>query len=292
MKETLLTAATRFKYHRPVYPGETEQLKPIPYLRLPFNQSDLAHWQIRPSQPGIGRRVEYTISEGWWYSAETKKLIPYMHTAVDYRLPYGFPVAAPCDGISMSSYYSFPFKDKRGNPHTNSKGEKSHFGIGYFVQIYNPAQKRIVQLGHLSDIASEIPFSIPQKADGKWNPTNNTATPEQMLLDKEHFRFVQTGEIIGYVGYSGLTYGEDYKEGCDRPFRINPDEIGTINIPHIHMDESRRNIITGKKDWRRDPYDIYKTSPYYPSHSNDIDIGPNPLFLTDENNRPKFADST
>jgi len=290
LTETLL-GLSREIYHHPKYPGERSRLSPTPYLTLPFRKEDLDHYQIRPSQIGIGRKIDYKISEGWWYSEDIRKFIPFKHTAVDFSLPYGFPIASPCDGYAMSSYYAYPFAPN-GQTMSNTQEEMPHFGMGYFVQIYNPDQNRFVQLGHLSDVSEFIPFSLPVKKDGKWIPTNNTQTPEEILTPgNSNVVFVRTGENIGFVGLSGLTYGEDYQQGFERPIPVDPAKINTIHIPHIHLDEWMRNYVTGKKDWRRDPYDIYKRRESYPTHSNGLNIGKEPLFLTDESGRPLFADS-
>lgn len=277
---------SRAIYHHPKYPGEESSITATPYLTLPFRQEDLNHSQIRPSQLGISQKINYEVSEGWWYLRK----LPFKHTAIDWVLPYGFQVAAPCSGFAMSSYYAYPFASNRQKK-VNSKGEKSHFGMGYFVQIYEPNQNRFVQMGHFSDIAETIPFSPPIKKDGKWIPTNHTQTPEEIMSpNNPNVVFVRTGDTIGFVGFSGLTYGEDYKQGYDRPMPINPRQVDTIYTPHIHFDEWMRNFDTGRKEWRRDPYDIYKRACSYPSHTNNLNIGQEPLFLTDQSGRPLFAD--
>lgn len=294
LKEALLAEATRLWHHYPKYPGEKAGLEPVPYLRLPFRQEDLAHYQIRLSQPGIGKRETYSVSEGWYYSKAIKKalrkIVPTGHAAVDYALPYGFPVAAPCEGFAMSSYYSYPLVDKRGNVKVKD-GIHQRFGIGYFVQIYNPTRDRFVQLGHLSNIATDIPFSVPVREGTKWIATGHTLTAEQMSTDNPQVAWVNTGDLVGFVGTSGLNDKEDYKEGYDRPFVIDPMSNPSWSIAHIHLDEFMRNYVTMAKDWRRDPYDIYKQEQYYPTHTNHNSMGREPLFLTDVSDRPLFADS-
>ncbi len=289
--EAGLSFASRIKYHHPKYSAELPSIKPEPYLTLPLRKGDLSHWQIRSSQIGIGRKIDYQISEGWWYSKETRRLFPYRHAAIDFLLPFGFPVAAPCDGYAMSSYYSYPEIDENGNQKTKG-GKPLNFGIGYFVQIYNLEQKRFIQLGHLSDIAKNIPFSPPEKRDGRFQPTNHVQTPEQLMtINNPSVVFVKTGDTVGFVGYSGLTYGEDYKEGYDRPHKIDPKVTGSHDLPHLHMDEFFRNYQTGQKSWRRDPYDLYALNHSYPTHQNNLNIGKEPLFLTNKFDRPLFADS-
>lgn len=292
--EMILPRLTRIKYHHPRYPSEREPIQPTPYLTYPFRKADLARVAIRARQPDITRKIDYEISEGWWYSREVKVFFPsrpIRHAAVDFALPYGFPVAAPCDGFALASYYSYPILDSHGNPRIRD-GKMLNFGLGYFVQIYNQKHKRFVQLGHLSDVGEQIPFSIPVKKDGRWQPRNHIQTPEEIMSEgNQNVIFVKTGDTIGFVGYSGLTYEEDYKEGYDRPYKIDPKLVGTPTIPHVHLDEFQRNYQTGQKDWRRDPFDIYSFKENYPTHRNGKDIGKEPLFLTDLNNLPLFADS-
>lgn len=289
-KEYLISTATRIKYYRPTYPDSEGPLKIIPYMTLPIRQEDLITHQINPENLGLTTAIEYSISEGWYYSKNVTKIIPFRHAAVDFSLPYGFPVAAPCDGYVISSYYSYPLIDAKGNL-LRKNGKVINNGLGYFVQIYNTIQGRIVQLGHLSDISNNIPFSKPIRDGVRWLPTNNVLTSEQMISGKNpNVVYVKTGETVGYVGYSGLTYGEDYQSSCERPYRINPNAVGTWSAPHIHMDESARNFITGKKDWRRDPYAIYGWNNMYPTHYNKITMKEENLFLVDQFNRPFFAD--
>lgn len=274
IQERLMGEVTHFLRHRPRYPGKESRLEPVPYLKLPFTKAGLYH-----------------ISEGWYYSSKVRSVVPFGHGAVDFALPYGHPVAAPCDGYAIASYHSYPLLDRDGKVKIKN-GVAQRFGIGYFVQIYNPGQDRFVQLGHLSNVADTIPFSVPKKNGAIWQATGHLLSQDEMTGGKNPMvAFVKTGETIGFVGYSGLTSAEDYLEGYKRPYVIDPNIISTWNIPHVHMDEFQRNQITGKKDWRRDPYDIYMKDGSYPTHSNSQKIGKEPLFLTDENSRPLFADS-
>jgi len=285
--ERLRADVTRYFRHKPLYPGATCALEPIPYIKLPLRNADLSHSQIRPSQPGIGTKIDYSISEGWYYS---KNIFGFGHGAVDFKLPYGFPVAAPCEGYAMSSYHSYPLTDNKGDILVRN-GIKIGLGIGYFVQIYNPQRDRFIQLGHLSNIADKMPFSVPIRSGNKWLATGHLLNREEMLRgNNQNLIYVKAGETVGFVGYSGLTNEEDYKEGYKRPYLIDPNKVFTWSIPHVHMDEFQRNFQTGKKNWRRDPYDLYSKKGRYPTHTNTLSIGKDPLFLTDENDRPYFAD--
>jgi len=290
LKETVV-ALRRLRYHRPIYEG-LFPLRPKPYLTLPFRKEDLRHTQIRPSQLGIGRKIKYAVSEGWMYSQSLADTTGFtFHGAVDYMLPYGFPVVAPCDGIAVSSYYSYRLKQANGEVR-KYKGVAMNFGLGYFVQIFNPEQKRYVQIGHLSDISPAIPFSPSIKVADKWLPTNNTL-PLSVLKTSPFAIEVKRGEQIGNVGYSGLILGrEDYQIDRDRPLVVDPNVYTSWIEPHIHMDEFSRDG-KGNKRWRRDIYDIYLTSEHYPSHSapTPSSMGSNPLFKLDSLELPHFADT-
>lgn len=290
LAERIISNLARFKYHWPKYPDSNQRLEPVPYLRLPFSENDLSREVIRPNQLGITRKIDYSISEGWFYTKKTREVSGFRHAAVDYHLPYGFSVSAPCDGYAVSSYYSFLVKDRDGLVKTY-RGMPLRFGIGYFVQIYAPPIDRFVQLGHLSNIADNIPFSTPKKVEDKWVPTNHTLSKEEMTSrTNPNVVEVKAGELVGFVGYSGLTWEEDYVEGSERPMVIDSTMVGTWSVPHIHMDEFQRNYETGKKDWRRDPYDAYLEANFYPTHINNLPVGEHTLFLLDEHELPFHAD--
>lgn len=284
LKELIYPPLARFKYHWPKYTPESPAVPPVPYLKLPFRRSDLDSHVIRSSQPQIRSRLGYEISEGWFYSEDVTRLLPFKHAAVDYELPMGFPVAAPCSGYAMSSYYSYPTRYLDGSVRNN--------GVGYFVQIYNPQMDRFVQVAHLWDVAYKIPFNTPIKQDGRWKPTKLVQTRSSIMSSSnQSYVYVEAGETIGKVGYSGLCSTDDYREGYERPMVIDPSEVTSWSKPHIHMDEYQRNLATLRKDWRRDPYNIYAWRDSYPTHTNGKHLGNEHLFLTDRNNLPLFADT-
>src|SRR3989338_10975262 len=97
IKERIISELTRWKYHRPQYPESEVKVEPIPYLKLPFAQEDFKSLTTRSQQPGLRHKEEYSISEGWYYKKRTRQISGFRHAAVDFFLPYGFPVRAPCD---------------------------------------------------------------------------------------------------------------------------------------------------------------------------------------------------
>ncbi len=267
-----------------------QHLAATQYLHLPLNQEELVR-PIRASQSQIRTPVEWYISEGWLYSERVQEYgFFFHHGGVDFALPYGHRVAAPMDGYAISSYEAHPLLDRNGRIQRKN-GINLRFGLGYFVQIYNPEQNRFIQLGHLSNVADAIPFNKPILKHGVWKAVGHVLTPEEMIRPgNTNVVKVKTGDLIGFVGYSGLAHEEDYF-GHDRPDVLNPKEVPTWSIPHIHMDEFQRNYKTGKKDWRRDPFDLYMTYRHYAASANILRVGKEPLFLTDQSDRPLFADS-
>jgi hypothetical protein len=292
-RDRLLAVALRATHHHPTYPGQETPLPATPYLYMPIRKAELDYCPVESKDSYMGQKIEYYLSDGWIYMNETKNLlrkyVPTGHAAVDWELPYGFPVCAPCPGLAMASYYSYPLRDRQGNIAIED-GIRQRFGIGYFVQIYNLEQKRIIQLGHLSNIADNIPFSIPKREGPAWRPTGHIFTHEEATGGMANVTWVNTGDLIGFVGTSGMNDEDDYEVGYDRPKIVPEKEALTKAKPHIHMDESRRDMTTGEKADRRDVYNEYRRKDAYPTHYNTIPMREETLFVTDHSDRPKFAD--
>lgn len=259
------------KFHHPIIEGE--ELSANPYLYLPFFSSV----------------DNYEITEGWMYSRNEKRIHGYtVHGAVDFHVPYGTDVAAPCDGLAISSYHSFPLLDKDKKIKTLD-GKELYFGLGYFIQIYVTGINRYIQLGHFSEIDKSIPFSIPTFENGTWNPTNHSLKPDELPDNKMVIR-VRKGQLLGKVGFSGLRWGyDDYTEGATRPVSLDTTRFNSYDEPHLHFEEMGRDS-DGKKGWQRDPYAIYLTARNYPTPTRNRKIGEEPLFIIDDNGLPVFAD--
>lgn len=256
-------------FHSPIINGES--VKPIPYLTLPFRKSEVK---------------SYNITEGWVYSRNEKAVHGFkVHGGVDYHVAYGTPVVAPCDGLAISSYHSFPLLNEDESPKT-LEGKKLYFGLGYFVQIYNPEVNRFIQLGHLSDISNNIPFSLPVFSEDTWTPTNHILKISE-LKNNSMVAKLHRGDLVGYVGYSGLRWGyDDYVEGSKRPVVLDFKKYKSFDESHVHFEDFFRDQETGKKGWQRDPYDVYLSWSNYPTPKRKRSMGKEPLFYLDENGLP------
>ena len=114
---------------------------PKPFLSVPFSYAD---------------REKLTISEGWKYTEEEKAVHGYAtHYAVDFAAPRGTPIYAATSGYAISSFHI-----AYAGEH---EGKKVGFGLGRFVQIWNPQQKVYVPYSHLDGVVAGIPYTSPQK---------------------------------------------------------------------------------------------------------------------------------
>jgi hypothetical protein len=263
-----------------------------PYLTLPFNRQELSGWVGHVNNPRFNRRRLYNISEGTIYSPQEQRIHgKVFHAAVDYDVPYGSPVVAPTAGYVVSSYESF-WLTKAGRKVT-WKGMPIAMGLGYVVQLYDPNTNRFLQFGHLSTVDASIPFSIPEKdEDGDWHPTNLAIPIGQIMSEGNQYnRFVQRGQPIGLVGWSGLRWGYDeYRDGDERPTPFDHHTHSSYDEPHLHVEEFFRNQTDGSKTPRRDIYDIYLRGDDYPTPTRKRLMGPEPLFYLGHDELPKFAD--
>jgi murein DD-endopeptidase MepM/ murein hydrolase activator NlpD len=238
-KETLKTKAIRN------YVERLRQLDSTPYLTLPI------------------KRQRFKITEGWFYSEEEKKIHGReIHGGIDFKAKLGKPVYASVSGWATSSYHNRPVKNKDGSERLY-KGKPITNGLGYFVQIYHPENGRYTQYGHLGKIVQKIPFGKPRKRKDTYYPYGYKIKPENMENSK-YYVWVNQGELIGYVGDSGLCWG--YK---DYPQRPNPSKYPSWDEVHLHFEEFSRNK-KGIKKQLRDPFNIYSTFKDYPKNTNQI----------------------
>ncbi len=248
----------------------------------------------------------YEVTQGWIYSQKELDIHggnP-IHAAVDLYAPYGTPVVSPVDGYAIASYHTQwvregedykedvkPDNEEYKKPIRLYQGKPLRVGLGNFIYIYVPSVNRYIEIAHLSELDSSIPFSPPKynpKTDG-WDPTNIDVKVEDMPTNP-NFIHVKKGDLLGKVGYSGLSLGySDYSEGATRPVVIDPNKDKSWDIPHVHFEEFYIDQVTKQKGWQRDPYDIYSTFEHYPSAGKKGQMGQQPLWLLDQDGLPQFA---
>jgi murein DD-endopeptidase MepM/ murein hydrolase activator NlpD len=221
----------------------------------------------------------FVISEGWDYDAE----LPFhpdipRHFAVDFRVPRGTPVYAAADGFAVQSFQTF-YLDKLDQPgvHEWRKNRRLGFGIGHFIQIWHPEQQVFTSYCHLDRVAGIIPYVPPvEEHPGLFNPTVVYQPLEEVLRVSKP---VQRGQLIGYVGDTGLSM--DYEEKPELP--RNPSLFPSWDLPHLHFEVYTRNA-AGRKEFRWDPYGIYGKTPDYASGKPATDGN---LWLLDSQGKPK-----
>lgn len=288
------------EFHHPMIEGKT--IEADPYLVLPFKRSDLEALQKERKN-----RILYAVEEGWRYSRAEEKIHGITnHRGSDFKVPYGTPIYAPCDGFAMASYHTYRLREGRNHALRYHQGKVIWFGLGYFVQLYAGEQNRFLQFAHLSDIAPSIPFTTPlpeEKWKGDWTPRfHNIPTTEI----PHHSAYVQVkrGDLLGKVGVSGLRSGNkpynEYEERTTRPIIIDEQtaKAGSHDGVHLHLEEFlRRQVLEqptqtlGEKTAWRDPYDLYLSFKNYPDpqHPN-RKMGPEPLWVLGADGLPCYAE--
>ena len=283
-------------FHYPHPEDLIEEVKPIPYLTLPFKKDDLV-------KNPLNKNRLYDIYQGWIYSQKELDIHNSnpIHAGVDIHVPYGTQVISPVDGFAMSSYetqwvreggdYKESAEEEDKKPIRIYQGKEIRLGLGYFVYIYVPVVNRFLELAHLSNIDPSIPFSPPTynpKADS-WDPENYKTSIEDMSKSP-HWVVVKKRDPLGRVGYSGLTWGYDeYVEGAKRPIVLDQRKFKSWDIPHIHLEEFYINQMTKQKGWQRDPYALYDTYEHYPTETRKGSMGKDPLWILNKDNLPQYT---
>lgn len=229
------------------------------HAQLVLHSQQKAAAPDRKLQPFLTLPVnKFVVSEGWDYDAE----LPFhpdipRHFAIDFRAPRGTPVYAAAEGVALQSFQTY-YLDKLNKPgvHEWRKNRRLGFGIGHFVQIYHPNDYIFTSYCHLDKAAAAIPYTAPvEEHPGLFNP----AVVYRPLDDLFPIcKFVQRGELIGYIGDTGLSMGYDERPDLTRDHIKLPSWDET----HLHFEVYTRNS-AGRKDLRWDPYGIYgKTAEY------------------------------
>lgn len=226
------------------------------------------------------------VSEGWEYGAE-KRIHPSIstHYGIDFPAKWGAPVYADADGWAVASYHTHDMVD--------AYGRTIGFGLGLFVQIWHPGAKLFTLYAHLSGINPNIPY-IPPTFDGRdWQPKAAIFVPVDQFVQQAHQ--VKQGDLIGYIGYTGLRLG--YPETPANPPTVDHSKDKTWDPagPHLHYEAYSRSPDGSVKQDRYDPTGIYGTTPDYAGlftrHLRSLVVAANtkrgtaapapPLFVTD-----------
>lgn len=213
----------------------------------------------------------YVISEGWQYSKEERSIHGISnHLGIDYACHRGTKVLAGSSGWAIASYKNRPFINEKTGEEVIYKGKKITCSRGYFVQIYHPETDFFTEYYHLEKNAHTIPFAKPVKHGNTFLPVGNDLQAHEYETYKMAV-WVEQGDVIGYVGDSGLTWGyEDY------PKRPDPDKFPSWDETHVHFKVSTRDSKGKEKEF--DPYDIYKSFSFYPWPSHNKVMGKNHLW--------------
>lgn len=156
---------------------------------------------------------------------------------------------------------------------------------------------------HLSRVATGIPYLRPTvDSDGDWHEPSkgpyNIYRQERML--ERLFTPIHAGATLGYVGDTGVEWG--YRD------KFNPD-TGTVaqrdhhkfpawDLPHLHLEVYRWKCSNPRWWWQLktnrisvDPFDTYGTVDRSsgPSPYDGYKLGPNSLWLTDDQGLPRYA---
>ena len=228
------------------------------------------------------RSGNYKISEGWVYSKKENEIHGKInHFAIDFTLPRGDKVFAAASGWAIASYYRFLIVDSETKKLLIFKDRPLGFGLGFFVQIYHTEVDRYTQYGHLENVSPRIPFARPRRMrDGRLIPIGHKVSPDRYPAYRKTI-WVEKGEVIGFIGDSGLTWGYD-----DYPQRPDPLKFPSWDETHLHFEEFARDK-TGRKIGQRDPYDVRKTYQFYSWPGHMRTLGPNLLWEKVEQGLPK-----
>lgn len=212
--------------------SDTERLKP--FLAIPIAKNAPRH----------------KISQGWFYSPGEKRIHPDTptHHAVDFLAKWGTSIYAPADGLAVASYHLFDMID--------SKGRTIGYGLGLFIAIWHEGAGVYTSYAHLSGINNElIPYIAPVLENGSWQPRNAIYLPIEQF--KMGAKPVKKGDLIGYIGYTGLRLG--YDETPANPPTVDPAKDYTWDPAgaHLHWEVYSRTEDGSQKNKRYDPFGLY-----------------------------------
>ncbi|MDO8655528.1 MAG: M23 family metallopeptidase [bacterium] len=197
----------------------------------------------------LAKNLKLEISQGWVYSEDERSIHPSIptHFAVDFPAAWGTPVYAPADGLALSSYHTYDMVD--------SQGRTIGYGLGLFIAIWHDKQQLYTSYSHLSGINDKsVPYVQPSLENGNWQPRRALYVSVETF--KTMAKPVKRGDLIGFIGYSGLRLG--YTEVPSNPPKIDPlvNKTWDPHGAHLHWEVYTRTLDGSKKDRRMDPFGI------------------------------------
>lgn len=267
-------------------------LDTAPFLYLPFSYKNYRSYQISEAWRYSGS-IWYmnTIWTGEYFIHWLKH-----HSAIDYSLPYGTPVLAPMDWYLVASYHNAFLKDKWYIK--MYQGTQLHYGLWWFVQIWNPTNNVFVVLAHMSSIDKSIPVSPPyatwwKKWVSRWDSTGittNSQKIQEMVNSTTVYPslvYVKRGQRIWTIWISGLEWDNAMRSEMPTPREPEYPMPVSWDEPHLHMEvftmQDGEKLLT-------DPYNMYGDFHWYPD-SNTIRTGlGKTLFVQTDKGRIQYAD--
>lgn len=253
-------------------PTERPTLKP--FLTLPFLKG-----------------TQFRVTEGYVYSAEETAVHGITnHAANDFaalkngQWAPGTPVVAAHDGWAIAFFHTNPL-DRNVKVPDGRTCKVVGMGLGNGVQVWEPNQDVSTGYGHLQAVAAGIPVLDASKRVEHnltfWDPLPLYVQPSLLLESAPKPVWVKRGQIIGYLGNSGLSCDYDEFPGVKRDEQAQR----SWDEPHVHFDVFRRDANGSKgRGIRWDPFDKYAQAPAYA----DLKQGPRGLWLLNKKGLPAY----
>ena len=240
--------------------GQERIMKRPPGLALPFNKD---------TPPG-------ELSETWFYTTKEFAIHGHrVHYGIDFASNDPIPICASAPGFVAVSYQSYVLK-------TPYQGRSVGFGYGTFALMWHPHLEYWTLYGHMERLPKGfLPFKNPtQYEDGNWYPDEMFTSVDKFM---EFAKEVKKGEILGYMGTSGCTWG--YEEAPTNDPKIPKGHV-SWDERHLHFEVFTRTPDGTSKSERIDPFGIKGSAHRYPNIHTGKACG---LWLPDENGCFAFA---